>query len=155
LGAATLLIAANAGLASAAVGEEAKIRFILDWRIEGPAAPFLVALDKGYFEREKLGVIVEPGQGSGAAIGLIANGEFQMGFADINTLIEQVGNNGPAPVLAIYMVYNTTPAAIVSLKKSEFSGKSYGVLKLADLKGKTVGGPAFDGARKAWPILAR
>jgi len=143
------------GQASTAVGQETKIRFTLDWRIEGPAAPFLLALEKGYFKAQKLNVVIEPGKGSAAAIGLLAQGEFQMGFADVNTLIEQVGNGGAMPVQAVYMVYNTSPAAIFSLKKSGFSDKSFGVAKLADLKGKTVGGPAFDGARKAWPILAR
>ena len=40
------------------------VRFTLDWNIEGPAAPFLVALDKGYFKAEGLAVTIEPGTGS-------------------------------------------------------------------------------------------
>src|SRR5262249_38407705 len=40
------------------------LKLALDWRFEGPAAPFLVAADKGYFTAEGLDVTIEPGTGS-------------------------------------------------------------------------------------------
>ncbi|MFL6947799.1 MAG: ABC transporter substrate-binding protein, partial [Xanthobacteraceae bacterium] len=39
---------------------ETGIKFLLDWRFEGPAAPFLVAIDKGYFTAEGLDVNIDP-----------------------------------------------------------------------------------------------
>jgi NitT/TauT family transport system substrate-binding protein len=46
------------------------------------------------------------------------------------------------------MVYNATPAAVFTLKKS-------GVSKPADLAGKTLAAPIFDAGRKAWPAFAK
>ena len=40
------------------------IPFALDWRYEGPAAPYFVAIDKGYYKDEGLEVTVDPGSGS-------------------------------------------------------------------------------------------
>ncbi|MCZ7563607.1 MAG: ABC transporter substrate-binding protein [Burkholderiales bacterium] len=38
------------------------VRFALDWRFEGPAAPFFVAIDKGYYKAEGLNVSIDPGR---------------------------------------------------------------------------------------------
>ena len=40
------------------------VRFALDWRFEGPAAPYFVAIDKGYYKAEGLDVTIDPGSGS-------------------------------------------------------------------------------------------
>jgi hypothetical protein len=39
------------------------IKFTLDWKFEGPAAPFFIALDKGYFAEEDLNVTIDTGAG--------------------------------------------------------------------------------------------
>ena len=73
-----------------------------------------------------------------------------MGFADLAALMEFHANNPDAankPV-AVMMVYNNTPAAVLALKKS-------GIKTPADLNGKKLGAPAFDAGRKAFPIFAK
>ena len=148
----TLITAFAAALfvALPARAQETPIKFQLDWRFEGPAAMFLVPVAKGYFKAEKLNVTVDAGNGSGGAVTRVATGAYDMGFADLAALMEFHANNPGAankPV-AVMMVYNNTPAAVLALKKS-------GIRTPADLSGKRLGAPVFDAGRKAWPIFAK
>jgi NitT/TauT family transport system substrate-binding protein len=145
------VFAASLGLAALpALAQETPIKFQLDWRFEGPAAMFLVPLAKGYFKAEKLDVTVDAGNGSGGAVTRVASGSYDMGFADLAALMEFHANNPTAPnkPVAVMMVYNNTPAAVLALRKS-------GIRTPADLNGKRLGAPVFDAGRKAWPIFAK
>ena len=63
------------------------VKFTLDWRFEGPAAPFTVALDKGYFKAEGLDVTIDTGNGSRESIPRVASGTYDIGAGDVNSLI--------------------------------------------------------------------
>ena len=145
----TLLTALAFIAAPHAHAQETPIKFQLDWRFEGPATLFLVPEAKGYFKAEKLAVTIDAGNGSGGAVTRVASGAYDMGFADLAALMEFQANNPTAPKpVAVMMVYNDTPAAVLALKKS-------GIKTPADLKGKKLGAPVFDAGRKAWPIFAK
>jgi NitT/TauT family transport system substrate-binding protein len=133
-----------------ALAQETPVKFQLDWRFEGPAALFLVPAAKGYFKAEKLNVSIDAGNGSGGTVTRVASGTYDMGFADLAALMEFHANNPTAPnkPVAVMMVYNNTPAAVLALKKS-------GITKPADLSGKKLGAPVFDAGRRAWPIFAK
>ena len=148
LGAAALLTAAAAA-PSWAQGST-PIKFQLDWRFEGPAALFLQPVAKGYFKQAGLNVTVDAGNGSGGAVTRVASGAYDMGFADLAALMEFHANNPDAPnkPVAVMMVYNNTPAAVLALKKS-------GIRAPKDLSGKKLGAPVFDAGRKAWPIFEK
>lgn len=148
------LAACTLGLASfswsTAQAQETPIKFQLDWRFEGPAALFLVPAAKGYFKAEGLSVSIDAGNGSGGTVTRVASGTYDMGFADLAALMEFHANNPtvPSKPVAVMMVYNNTPAAVLALKKS-------GIKSPADLNGKKMGAPVFDAGRKAWPIFAK
>jgi NitT/TauT family transport system substrate-binding protein len=72
--------------ATPALAQDTEIQFALDWRFEGPSAPYFLAIDNGYFAEQGLSVEVTAGQGSLDAIPKVASGAFPMGFADINSL---------------------------------------------------------------------
>ena len=146
----TFAILAVASVAPQALAQDTKINFQLDWRFEGPASLFLLAKAKGYFAQEKLDVTIDVGNGSGNTVNRVASGTYQLGFADVAALIEFIGNNPTAPnkPVAVMMVYDATPAAIFSLKKS-------GITKPSDLVGKKLGAPVFDAGRRAFPIFAK
>ena len=59
---------AFAGLSALPAVAQTAIKFTLDWKYEGPAAGFLLALDKGYFKDEGLDVTIDSGNGSVDAI---------------------------------------------------------------------------------------
>ncbi|MBL0727818.1 ABC transporter substrate-binding protein [Piscinibacter sp. HJYY11] len=147
----TASLALAASLFSSAVhAQETSLKFQLDWRFEGPAALFLVPAAKGHFKAEKLNVTIDAGNGSGGTVTRVASGTYDMGFADLAALMEFHANNPTAPnkPVAVMMVYNNTPAAVLALKKS-------GIKTPADLNGKKLGAPVFDAGRKAWPIFAK
>jgi NitT/TauT family transport system substrate-binding protein len=134
----------------AAQAQNTPIKFQLDWRFEGPAALFLTPVAKGYFKDEKLDVTVDAGNGSGGAVTRVASGTYDMGFADLASLMEFHANNPDAPnkPVAVMVVYNDTPASVMSLKKT-------GIKTPADLNGKKLGAPGFDAGRRAFPIFSK
>jgi NitT/TauT family transport system substrate-binding protein len=124
------------------------VRFALDWRFEGPAAPYLVAIDKGYYKAEGLDVSIDPGTGSVEGINRVASGAYDVGFADINILVKYRDNPRNLPVKMVMMVYDTPAFSIITLKKN-------GIAKPKDLEGKVLGAPAGDGAWAQWPIFVQ
>lgn len=147
-----LAAALMASVASPHLGAQTltPIKFQLDWRFEGPAALFLQPIAKGHFKQVGLDVTLDAGNGSGGAVTRVASGAYDMGFADLAALMEFHANNPDAPnkPVAVMMVYNNTPAAVFTLKKS-------GITKPADLSGKKLGAPVFDAGRRGFPIFAK
>ena len=130
-----------------AVHAETDVPFALDWKFEGPAAPYFAAIDNGHFAASDLNVTIEAGSGSLDAIPKVATGAFPIGFADINSLIKFLDQNPGAPVIAAMMVYDKPPFAVIGRK-------SLGVEGPADLEGKILGAPPPDGAWAQFPIFA-
>jgi NitT/TauT family transport system substrate-binding protein len=142
-----------AGLAALAFGAgvsvaQTPIKFSLDWKFEGPSAPFLLAVDNGYFKAEGLDVTIDPAAGSLEPITRVASGAYDMGFGDINALVRLHDQNGGAAAKAVFMVYNKPPFAIIGRK-------SRGVASPKDLEGRKLGAPAADGAYAQWPIFVQ
>lgn len=141
------ILAALSLLLAAPAIAETKLPFALDWKFEGPAAPYFAAIDQGFFAAEGLAVEISEGAGSLDAIPKVATGAFPVGFADINSLIKFLDQNPGAPVTAVMMVYDKPPFAVVGRK-------SLGVSAPGDLAGKVLGAPPPDGAWAQFPIFA-
>lgn len=121
--------------------------FALDWKFEGPAAPYFASIDNGHFAEKGLNVEITAGSGSLNTIPKVATGAFPVGFADINGLIRFLDQNPGAPITAVMMVYDKPPYAIIGRK-------SLGVETPADLAGKVLGAPPPDAAWAQFPIFA-
>lgn len=142
------IVAAAAGLlAASAAHAETSVPFALDWKFEGPSAPYFAAIDNGHFTEAGLSVTIEAGTGSVATIPKIATGAFPLGFGDINSLIKFLDQNPGAPVTAVMMVYDKPPFAVVGRK-------SLGVSAPKDLEGRILGAPPPDGAWAQFPVFA-
>jgi NitT/TauT family transport system substrate-binding protein len=144
-GIAALAVWAAAGLPAKA---QTTIKFTLDWVFQGPTSPFLVALEKGYYKAEGLDVTMDPGQGSAGAMQRVASGVYQIGFADVNSLIEYNAKNPGKEILCVFMAYDFPPFGIYALRKS-------GIKAPEDLAGKKLGAPVFDASFRLFPAFAK
>ncbi len=142
-----LLAGAVVFLGATAAQAQTPVRFSLDWRWEGPAAPFAVALDKGYFKAEGLDVTIDPAAGSREPISRVASGTYDAGFGDVNSLVRFRDENPGTDIKAVMVIYDRPPFAIIGRR-------SRGITKeVSSLQGKKFGAPAADGAFAQWPIF--
>ena len=124
------------------------IKFTLGWKTQGSDAPFLVALNEGYFAEEGLNVTIDQGEGSAATVTRIMGGAYDAGFGDINAIIQNAAARpGEAPVM-VFQMWNRPPFAIAVPKE-------LGLKTPKDLEGKTLGGAQGTPTTRLFPVFAR
>lgn len=137
-----------------AAQSETRLRFSLDRAIDGTAAPFFLALDRGYFKAEGLDVTVDPAPVPQDAITrlTLVNGATEpthdMSIGDINALIRYRDQNPPTGVEAVFMVHDKPAYALVGRR-------SRGVQAPKDVEGKRIAAPATDPGAQLWPLFAK
>jgi len=139
-----------AGLPGPAAAAEAptKLKLVLNWKYQGPQGMFFLADDRGYFKAEGLEMTLDQGNGSGAAVPLVANGTYDVGFGDINALIEFAAKKPEEAPVAVYVMFNQPPFTVAVKADSPIKSPK-------DFEGKTLGGAANDGALKLFPALCK
>src|SRR3984893_419116 len=144
---AALAFALVAGLAAPAAAQT-KLKFVLNWKYQGPQGIFFLPEDRGYYKAEGLELTIDQGNGSGAAVPLVANGTYDVGFGDINALIELAGRKPEDAPIAVYVIYNQPPFTVAVKTDSPIKSPK-------DFEGKTLGGAANDGALKLFPAFCK
>ncbi len=118
----------------------------LDWIYQGPNAGFMVAKDKGFYEKAGLNVEVGPGKGSTSTAQLVASKATQFGFAD-----GYVVGNGVSKGMNIRTVaglYRRNPTAVIVLADSDIKTPK-------DLEGKTIAIAAGSTQFQQWPAFVK
>ncbi len=131
-----------------AAAAETAIHVALDRKIDGPSAPFFVAIDKGYFKAEGLDVSIDGPPASQEPIARLASGNYDMGIVDINLLIKLRDSKPGIGIKALFALFDKPQYAIVARR-------SRGITAPKDLQGKKLGAPAADNAAAQWPIFAQ
>ncbi len=147
--AALLVIAmtAGAGLAQPA-RPRVNWKFTLDFAVQGPQAPFLLALDRGYFTAEGITLTIDRGFGSADAVTKIASGAYDLGYADTNSMVEFNVRNPDHALIAFVMFLNSPPFSIITLRREN-------ITRPTDLQGKKLGAPVGDAPRRLFPVFAK
>jgi NitT/TauT family transport system substrate-binding protein len=128
--------------------QAAKAKMILNWRYQGPQSWFFQAQDLGFLKEEGVELEIDQGEGSAAAITKVATGAYDVGFGDMNALIDLVSKKPEDAPIACYAMFNNPPFTIAV--------RADGPIRTPkDLEGKTIGGPANDAALKLFPAFAR
>jgi NitT/TauT family transport system substrate-binding protein len=145
---ACLLAAALALTTGRPAAAQTAVKFSLDGRLEGLAATFFLPQDRGYFRTEGLDVVVDEAATALEPITRVASGAYEMGLADINTLIKYRDQHPSPPVRAVFVLYNKPPFAIVARK-------SRGITEPEQLEGKKLGAPPAGITVGEWPLFAK
>jgi NitT/TauT family transport system substrate-binding protein len=149
---AALAVAAALGFAALAApgpaAAETKLKMVLNWKYQGPQGWFFLSEDRGYFKAEGLEVAIDQGDGSAAAVPKVASGAYDVGFGDINALIEFAAKSPAEAPIGVYMMYNRPPFTIAVKADSPIKTPQ-------DFEGRTLGGAANDGALKLFPAFAK
>jgi NitT/TauT family transport system substrate-binding protein len=142
-----LVFAVPLGLATPA-NAQTKLKLVLNWKYQGPQGMFFLTEDRGYYKAEGLEVTLDQGNGSGAAVPLVANGTYDAGFGDINALIELAAKKPEDAPIAVYVMFNQPPLTVAVKADSAIKSPK-------DFEGKTLGGAANDGALKLFPAFCK
>lgn len=127
-------------------GELEEITLKLNWLPLGDHAAYYVAQEFGYYEENGLKVNIERGFGSGDTVKRVDVGTADIGLADALTI--GVARAEGAEVKIITVIMDLPPFGC-------WSKKEMGIETPKDLEGHTVGTPAGDSQRIAFPALAK
>lgn len=112
--------------------EKPDVTFMLDWTISGTHAPFFIPVEKGYYKEAGLNVRIDRGTGAGNTAANVASGTYDFGWADVATMIGFNAQNPEKELTLVYIHFQDSPLAVVSLKKAN-------IHSLKDLEGKVLG----------------
>jgi NitT/TauT family transport system substrate-binding protein len=142
-----MALGAVAVIPGAAHAQQKNVRFVLDWAFQGHQAPFTIPVDDGTFARYNLNVTVDRGAGSGDAVGKVGSGNYDLGLADVYTMMNFNAVNPDRKLIAVALVHDKSALSIATMKSSK-------ILKPSDLNGKKIGAPTGDASRQVFPLFA-
>ena len=122
---------------------------VLNWKYQGPQGWFFLAEDKGYFKAEGLDITIDQGDGSATPIPKVASGTYDIGFGDINALIEFAARKPRRS--ADRRLRDVQPPPFTMAVKADSADQD----RRRTSKARRSAAPANDGALKLFPAFAK
>ena len=107
------MLLATTVMGTQAASAQTKVRFTLDWMPGATHGAFLIALQKGYYKAEGLDVTIDRGKGSAEVVRQLASNVYDMGFPDINVVMDFNSKNPDQAFPVLMSGYEEAPAAII------------------------------------------
>ena len=123
------------------------LRMILNTFYSGPQAWFFLAADRGYFADAGLDVVLTEGDTLANAVPKVASGAFDVGYGDLNALIEHAARDPATTPVAVFVMHNQSPYTIAVAADGP-------VKTPADLVGRTLFTHPNDAAWRMFPEFA-
>lgn len=142
------LVICSGLLPSSARAQQKQAKMVLSWAFTGEESPFVLAEEGGYFQKEGIAVHVDRGYGSGDTVTKVAAGAYDIGLADLSTVIAFNSKQGSTKVVNVFQFGDSAPLAILSLAEAHIN-------KPSDLIGKKIASPPGDSSRIMFPAFAR
>src|SRR3989442_3237973 len=102
-------------LAAGDAAAQTRVKFALDWQIQGPQAPFITAKAIGAFSARGLDVTIDRGTGSQKTIEQAATGAYDMRYGDMNSIVQHQVQHPQNPLIPLRIVPQPPPLPRLSL----------------------------------------
>lgn len=136
----TVVLLALAGCGSSTGRDQMSLMLDVSWLPKH--APFVSAVERGFFEAEGIDLTVMPGSGSGNTVTAVDTGKVDAGWADFGVTVTSRARG--ADVKQVNLVQARSAYAVVAMAGT-------GIESWEDLRGKTVATEAAGAMTSMWP----
>lgn len=126
---------------------QSPLRLLLNSGYSSVNSWFTLADDRGYLREAGVRLDYIVGRGAYTAAGRMAEEGFDVGYGDVNALVELVATDPRRAPVAVYVLFNRSPSVVAVPAASPIQGPR-------DLAGRHVRGHATDVALQTFPALA-
>lgn len=125
-----------------------RLRMLLNTGYSSPQAWLWLALVRGHLAAAGIELDLTPGAGAYTAAPRMAEGDYDLGYGDFNSLIEVAARRAAAAPVGVYMMFNASPSCVLVAADGP-------VKHPRDLVGQRVIGHDSDVALRTFGALCR
>lgn len=124
-----------------------QVRFAFDWILNGPYAFGIAGERMGFFREGGIDISITRGFGSARVPLDMSAGTFDIAMADPTPVLRFMSQNPNNDLVAVALLWDQAPTAVTVRADGN-------IRAVADLAGKTLAAPEFDGGRQVFPAFA-
>ncbi len=123
------------------------VRFAYDWILNGPYAFGLAGERQGFFREAGIDITIQRGFGSARIPLDMAAGTFDIAMGDPTPILRFMSQNPNTDLIAVGLLWDQAPTSVTVRADGP-------ITSIAQLAGKTLAAPEFDGGRQVFPAFA-